>query len=310
MIKNLGEWSIDNPLYPWLIVLACLFGGAYGIENVGRLEDPAFPFSTAFIVVPYPGASAEEVEHEVTDVIESAIQQLPSVDLIKSKSLRGRSEVQVDLLEQYSSSELPQIWDELRRRISEAQIRLPPGAGKPIIEDDFADVYGLLYAITTPGYSAANIADISRDLSTAVKLVPGVAKVSSAGESIEAIFVEVNQERLVTLGIPIDVLFGSIARENGVISAGSVAFDSRRLMIAPPIAFDSVEAVENMRIGKPGSTEVFKLSEIASISGGLSKCPRRLSATMAKVLLPLVFQLRQDSMYQKLERRLIGRSHV
>ena len=86
MIKNLGEWSIDNPLYPWLIVLACLFGGAYGIENVGRLEDHAFPFSTAFIVVPYPGASAEEVEHEVTDVIESAIQQLPYVDLIKSKS--------------------------------------------------------------------------------------------------------------------------------------------------------------------------------------------------------------------------------
>jgi multidrug efflux pump subunit AcrB len=276
VIKNLGEWSIDNPLYPWLIVLACLFGGAYGIENVGRLEDPAFPFSTAFIVVSYPGASAEEVEHEVTDVIESAIQQLPYVDLIKSKSLRGRSEVQVDLLEQYSSSELPQIWDELRRRISEAQIRLPPGAGKPIIQDDFADVYGLLYAITTPGYSAANIADISRDLSTAVKLVPGVAKVSSAGESIEAIFVEVNQERLVTLGIPIDVLFSSIARENGVISAGSVAFDSRRLMIAPPIAFDSVEAVENMRIGKPGSTEVFKLSEIASISRGPIEVPPQI----------------------------------
>ena len=275
-MRNIAQWSIERPLYPWMIVFACLLGGVYGIENVGRLEDPAFPISTVYIITPYPGASALEVEQEVTDVIEAAVQQLPYLDVVTSKSVPGRSEILVEMLEKYSGDELPQIFDELRRRVSEAKIKLPPGTGTPIVEDDFGDVYGILYAVSTPGYSAANIFDISRKISTALKLVPGVAKVTTAGEPREAVFIEVNHNRLVRLGLPIDVLFASIAQENQVIQAGSIAYGTRRITIAPKLAFDSVQAIGDMRIGLPGSTQVYRLADIATISRGTVEVPPQI----------------------------------
>ena len=275
-MKNIGRWSIENPLYPWLIIVACLFGGVYGVDNVGQLEDPDFPISNAYIITPYPGASAVEVEHEVTDVIEAALQELPYLDKVTSKSLPGRSEVQVEMLEQYAAEELPQIWDELRRRVSETHYRLPPGAGTPLVEDDFGDVYGVFYAISAPGYSPAEIHDISRQISTTLKLVPGVAKVNTAGEPDEAIFVELDQQRLVRLGIPIEAVFGAIGQESQVIDAGSVAYGTRRVSIAPEIAFDSVTAVGDMPIGRPGSTEVLRLSDIANITRGQIEVPQQI----------------------------------
>ncbi len=237
-----------------------------GIETVGRLEDPKFPIKTVLIVTQYNGASAREVEQEVTDVIEAAIQELPYVDELTSKSVSGRSEVQIDLLEQYGEQDTPQIFDELRRRVTEAAGRLPPGAGTPLVEDDFGDIFGVMYAVSTEGYTAGEIKDVSRFLSTALKAVPGVAKVQTAGEPFEAIYVEIDHTRLTRLGLPIDAVFSSIAVQNQVTPAGSIAFEGRRLRIAPQMAFDSVQAVGDMRIGRPGSKEIIRLADVATIT--------------------------------------------
>jgi multidrug efflux pump subunit AcrB len=272
-MSRIAQWAIERPLYPWLIMAACFFGGLYGIETVGRLEDPNFPIKTAYIITSYPGASAVEVEQEVTDVIEEALLELPYIDHIISKSVPGRSEVQVDLLEHYGEGDVPQIWDELRRRVVEAAERMPPGAGLPLVEDDFGDVYGLLYAIAAPDYSPADIRDMSRQISTTLKRVPGVAKVQTSGEIGEAIFVELNHERLVRLGLPVDAVFGSIAQENSVVEAGSVSYGQRRIRIAPELAFDSVAAVGDMRVGRPGSVEIIRLGDIADISRGPVEVP-------------------------------------
>ena len=152
------------------------------MENVGRLEDPAFPIKNVLVVTQYDGASAVEVEQEVTDVIEASLQELPYIEEIVSKSLNGRSEITVELQEQYGSQDTPQIFDELRRRVSEAAARLPPGTQSPIVEDDFGDVFGIMFALSAPDYSVAEISDMVRFLSTRLKLVPGVAKVQTAGE--------------------------------------------------------------------------------------------------------------------------------
>lgn len=159
--SSIARLSIEQPLYPWLLIVICLFGGWWGIENVGRLEDPEFPLKNALIVTPYPGASAEEVEQEVTDLIETAIQQIPQLDFMHSKSLSGRSEVQLRLLEQYSLEDTRQIWDEMRRRIREIESRLPPGAHTPIVRDDFTDVYGMQYAISVADYPTTNQKDVA-----------------------------------------------------------------------------------------------------------------------------------------------------
>ncbi len=265
-MKNIAEFSIEQPLYPWLLVLACLLGGIWGIDTVGRLEDPPFPIKTAFIITPYDGASAEEVEQEVTDIIEAALQELPYVDELTSKSVPGRSEVQVQMAEQFGEDEIPQIFDEMRRRIIEAGMRLPPGTGPSLVEDDFGDVYGILYALTAPGYSPGEIRDMSRHIASSLNLVPGVAKVQTNGEPFEAIYIEIDHERLVRLGLPIDAVFSSLSVENAVAPAGSVAYDGRRIRIAPAMAFDSVASVGDLRIGRPGSTEIIRLSDVARIT--------------------------------------------
>ena len=265
-MTNIARIAIERPLYTWLLILTCLVGGVVGIETVGRLEDPKFPIKTVLVVTRYDGASAVEVEQEVTDVIEAAIQELPYVDEMTSKSLDGRSEVMVQLLEQYGDEDTPQIFDELRRRVVEAAGRLPPGAGVPLVEDDFGDIYGVMYAVSVEGFSPAEIRDVSRYISTNLKSVPSVAKVQTAGEPFEAIYVEIDHTRLTRLGLPIESVFSSIAIQNQVTPAGSVAFDGRRLRIAPQMAFDSVQAVGDMRIGRPGSTEIIRLSDVATIS--------------------------------------------
>ncbi len=275
-MRNIAQLAIERPLYTWMLILACFFGGLYGIETVGRLEDPVFPIKNAYIITTYPGASAVEVEQEITDVIEAALQELPYLDFMTSKSVPGRSEVQVELLEHFGAAEIPQIWDELRRRVSEAAGRLPPGAGVPLVEDDFGDVYGILYAISAPDYSPADIHDISRHIATGIKQVSGVAKVHTAGEPHEAIYVEIDHERLVSLGLPLDAVFSSISRENQIVEAGSVAYGERRIRIAPELAFDSVQAVGDMRIGRPGSTEIIRLAEIATISRSSVEVPQHI----------------------------------
>lgn len=270
---NLARFSIEKPLYGWMLILACLFGGFYGIDTVGRLEDPQFPIKTAYVITTYSGASAEEVELEVTDRIEAALQELPYVDEMKSKSLPGRSEIQVDLLEEFDSQETPQIFDELRRRVSEAAGRLPPGAGVPHVEDDFGDVYGILYAISAQDYSDAEIHDMATHISTQLKLVKNVAKIEVRGTAFEAIYVELDQQRLARLGLPLNALFQRIALENQVNAAGSIMYQGRRLRIALPQTYDSVEAVENMIIGKPGSTEILRLGDVATVSRGDFEAP-------------------------------------
>ncbi len=275
-MRNIARLSIERPVYPWLLILTCAVGGLVGLREVGRLEDPPFPIKTVLVVTEYPGASAEEVEQEVTDALEAALQELPQGDEILSKSLPGRSEIQVEIQEQYGSEDTPQIFDELRRRVREATARLPPGAGEPIVEDDFGDVYGILYAVTAPGYAPSDIHDMSRRLANGLRGVPGVAKVATAGEPHEAIHVEVDHLRLGRLGVPVDQLIASVAAENQVMPPSSLAFEGRRLLLAPEQAMDTAGAVADMRIGRPGTTEMVRLVDIADIRREEVETPRQI----------------------------------
>ena len=273
---NIARFAITRPLYPCVIALACLFGGIYGIETVGRLEDPSFPVKHAYIITSYPGASAEEVELEVTDAIEKSLQELPYIEKVTSKSVPGRSEVQVEIIETYDDEVLPQIWDELRRRIGEAGSRMPPGVDKPHVEDDFGDVYGIFYAVKTPGYMIRDIADISRTISKRIKLVQGVAKVNTAGEPAESIFIELDHNKLVRLGLPLETVFSNIVEENQVLYAGSVSYGDRRLRIAPELAFRDVNSIADMMIGRAGSTDIIRLSDVANVMRGPVEVPRQI----------------------------------
>ncbi|HMO86542.1 MAG TPA: efflux RND transporter permease subunit, partial [Lacipirellulaceae bacterium] len=151
---NPGVLSVRYDRAVFVAMLLVLIGGIVAYRNIGRLEDPEFTIKEALIITPYPGASAEEVALEVTNPIESACQQLGQLRRVESESLRGRSVVTAVIQDRYHRDAIPQVWDELRRKIGDVQSQLPPAArGRSIVVDDFGDVYGVFLAVTGEGDS-------------------------------------------------------------------------------------------------------------------------------------------------------------
>ena len=273
---DIAKGSIERPVITWLIALICLLGGIWGFNHLGKLEDPSFAIPNAVINTPYPGATAREVEEEVTERLERAIQEMQQIDIIESLSLPGRSEIEVEVAPSYRSHELPQIWDELRRKISDAQGLLPEGASQSQVNDDFGEVYGIFYAVMTPGYEVAEIRDLSRFLQREILTVPNVARVTTAGEREEAIYIEIPNERLTTLGIPVDHVINTIQTENQVTDAGSLRVGDDHVRLVLRAGVDSVANIEAIRIGRPGTTEQISLLDIAEVTRQPMEVPNHL----------------------------------
>lgn len=262
---SLARISIEKPVLTWLVILFCLLGGAQGFFNVGRLEDPSFTIKEAIIFTPYPGATAEEVEQEVTEHLEIAIQQMGQVDEIRSESSPGMSEIHVEIADTYDGSEMPAVWTELRAKIRDAVSGLPPGAGAPIVFDDFGDTYGIFYAVTAEGYSDGRIRDVARMLRRELLTVENVAKVAIEGEPEERIYIEMPQENLARLGLSYEGLLAALGRENTVVSAGSSPLDERYVRIDIPQTLGGVEAIENLLITPRDGGQAIRLSDIAEV---------------------------------------------
>ena len=150
---NIAEWSIKKDVITWVITFVLVVVGALSFSGLSRLEDPKFTIKQAIVLTPYPGATPAEVEEEVTNVIEMAVQELGEVDWIESQSTRGFSMVKINITTTVPKEAIPQLWDELRRKINDYQSQLPPGAGPSLVNDDFGDVYGIYLAITGDGYT-------------------------------------------------------------------------------------------------------------------------------------------------------------
>ncbi len=161
---NLGEWSIRKSVITWTLTLVLVVAGWSAFFGLPRLEDPEFTIKQAIVTTPYPGASAEEVEKEVSDVIERAAQELGQLFYIDSTSSRGMSQIKVYIKEEYDKTTLPQVWDELRRKVNDYQAQLPPGAGPSAVNDDFGDVYGIYVVLTGDGYTMAELKEYAKFL--------------------------------------------------------------------------------------------------------------------------------------------------
>ena len=139
---DFARYAITRPVNIWILVLTCLLGGILAFFEIGRLEDPSFTLKNAMVITSYPGASPQQVEEEVSYPLENAIQQLPSIKKVTSISSAGLSQISLELHSQYKAEQIPQIWDELRRKINDLQPNLPPGVNPPQVRDDFSDVFG------------------------------------------------------------------------------------------------------------------------------------------------------------------------
>ena len=264
--SSLTEFALANPLYVWVIVLTCLVGGLAGGQRIAQLEDPPYPIKIAYVFTEYPGASTLDVEQEVTEVLERSIQELPWIENIVSRSLPGRSEIEIELNHSVSASDTGQIWDELRRRVAEAAMQLPAGAHPPWVEDDFSDVYGLLYGFTVPdGYDIATIRDAARLLETEIKRVEHVAKVRVEGVPEEQVQIDFDYAQLRQLGVPFYRIVEAINSASELFPASMMESGGQRMRIDIPL--ERSEAVlEELLIALPGETSMIRLGDLASVS--------------------------------------------
>ncbi len=265
---NPGIFAMKNRLITMIVILASLIGGWYAYENMARFEDPEFTIRTAVVITQYPGATPTEVANEITEPLETAIQQLQEVKEITSTSSAGLSRINVDIKYEFSPSKaaLQGIWTKLRNKVNDAQSALPPGTPTSIVNDDFGDVYGIYYLITGEGYSYKEIEDYAKRLRTDVLSVEGVAKVSLSGLQREAIYVEISRERASALGLSTNQIYQQLEQQNAVSSAGNVQAGNRRLIIQPTGSIDSVDEIQSLVITTGDDGTIIHLRDVAKVS--------------------------------------------
>ena len=263
---NIAEICLQKRTVTVVLTLALFAAGISAFQKMSRLEDPEFTIKDALVITPYPGASALEVEEEVTDRIEMATQQLGQLEEIESKSDRGLSTVTVTIKDKYDRAGLPQVWDELRRKIDDAQGDLPPGAGPSIVVDDYGDVFGVFFVIYGEDFTYAELKEVGDLLRKELLLVDDVAKISTFGEQREAIYIEPRQDRLTQLGIPSTAIYDELQRRNIVSNSGRVEIGEEFLTLTPTGGFDSTEDLGNILIRSEGKQ--FYLKEVADIRRG------------------------------------------
>jgi len=272
---NLAEFSLKNRVVTLTLTVAMLGAGIQAYQGLSRLEDPEFTIKDALVVTPYPGASATEVEQEVTDTIEIAAQSLGQLRQLESKSDRGLSTVTVSIKKKYDRSSLPQVWDELRRKIGDAQAELPPGAGPSLVVDDYGDVFGVFVAIYGDEYSYAELKTFVDLLRRELLLVKDVAKIETYGERVEAIYVELDRDRMSQLGIPTTTIVNELQQKNLATDGGRVKVGPEFITIVPTGLIDSVEGFESLLISSGGEKQVY-LRDVATVRRGYVEPPKNL----------------------------------
>ncbi|WP_299704005.1 efflux RND transporter permease subunit [uncultured Tateyamaria sp.] len=268
---DLARFAIEKRLISAISTLLILISGYFAYTVLPRFEDPEFIIRQAQIITPYPGASAEEVAEEVTEVVENALQQLQGVDEVRSVSSPGLSIVNVEFTIP-SVPDYPVLYErfaQMRAKVDDAQGDLPPNALESLIFDDFGDVYALYFAVVGDGFSISELHEYAKDLQRELVTVDGVSKVVLNGVQDEVIYVEYSSARLIELGLAPDQIAQILEGQNLVRPAGSIKAGQTRLMVRPESAVSSTEAIGNLMITNPQTGASFRLSDIATISRGV-----------------------------------------
>jgi multidrug efflux pump subunit AcrB len=274
---NPGEFSVKNNRMVLMAMAMAIVGGLIAYLNMGRLEDPEFTIKTALIITPYPGASAEEVAQEVSNPIEIACQRLGQLDYVTSESTRGRSLVSVRIKARYDKNSLPQVWDELRRKVADVQSQLPPAVrGQSMVIDDFGDVYGIFLAVTGEGFSYPEQRRYVEFLRRELLQVTGVKSIALFGEQREVVFLEISRQRLAQLRLNEELIYSKLQERNIAADGGRIRVGDEHIPLDPTGAFASVDDMLDLVIGSDQTGRQLRLRDIATVQRGDQDPPRRL----------------------------------
>jgi multidrug efflux pump subunit AcrB len=274
---NLGVFSVKHDRVVFVAMALAVIGGFLAYQRLGRLEDPEFTIKEALIVTPYSGASAEEVAKEVTNPIERAVQQLGQLDRVESESARGMSIVSARIRDRYHREAIPQVWDELRRKINDVQPQLPPSVrGRSIVRDDFGDVFGIFLAITGDGYSFPELRRYAEFLRRELLLVQDVKSVELFAPQEEVVYLEISRQRLAQLGIHEEQIYAKLQERNIAADGGRVRVGDQHVPLDPQGAFGSAYDMLELVIGSDQTGRQLFLKDVATLERGDRDPPRRL----------------------------------
>ena len=264
---NLTDFSLRNRTLILVLTVVTVYAGMKSFNGLPRLEDPEFTIKEALVITQYPGATAYEVEEEVSDELELAIQKLGKIKRIESRNVPGLSTITVEMRSTVPSEALPQVWDELRRKVGDAQSNLPPGAGPSLVNDDYADVYGVFLALHGDEYSYRELYDFAKLLRRELVLVKDVAKVELFGVLPEVVYVEFDRERVSQIGISSDDIGKQLVAEGIVVNAGRVNVGTEYITLQPDSLIHSSQELGDILISKGDQSQV-RLRDIAEIKRG------------------------------------------
>ena len=218
---DISKWGFQNRNLVYFLVAVLLAGGALACYQMSKLEDPEIKVKLAMVATTYPGASAHQVELEVTDVLEKSIRKMDNVDNVESYSFNDLSLIQVELLTTVKDDDVEQHWDLLRRKVNDASALLPSGANTPIVQDDFGKVFGMFYALTGDGLSDREMADYAELIKREVVEIEGVDRVDIYGERSECINISLLQDRMANLGVKPAEVLATLNGQNETTYSGS-----------------------------------------------------------------------------------------
>ena len=273
---SLPEYSLKNRKVVWFFLFILLAGGALGFVTLGKKEDSVFVIKSASLVCSYPGATPLEVEQLVTEPIEREVQSMRLVHKITSESYYGLSKILVELDPATRASEIPQLWDELRRKVLNIQPRLPAGASPVTVADDFGDVYGIYYGLSVGGgFTWAELRDWAQRIKTALVTVDGVQKVSLFGEQTPVVNVYVNLAALANFAIRPETIVATIGQQNTIVNSGEKQAGALQIQILEAGTYKGLDDISNQML-TAASGKQYRLGDIARVERGYADPPQTL----------------------------------
>ena len=264
---NLADYALNNRALVKFFIAVLVIGGIFAFNSMSKLEDPEIKVKQAMVVTVYPGASAHQVELEVTDVLEKSIRSMGAISSIESKSMADMSLITVELESTVSPDELEQKWDILRRKVTNAQAQMPDGVRPSVVMDDFGDVYGMFYAITTDGVGDEQLLDYAQLVKRELQDIEGVRRVEIYGNRTPCINIEMMQDKMANLGVhPMEVL-STLNSQNKTVYPGYFNSGDQRLRVAINDSYKSIEDIKNLII-QGHEDDQLRLRDIASITEG------------------------------------------
>ena len=270
---NLSQWALDHRAFTRYLMIVLMVLGVAAYFQLGQDEDPPFTFRAMVVRAYWPGATAEQVAEQVADRIEKTLQEVPYADKIRSYSKPGETLIIFQLKDSSPPQEVPHIWYTARKKVGDMRGTLPQGVQGPFFNDEFGDVYGVIYALQGEGFSPADKKQVADDVRQRLLRVRDVSKVELFGVQDEKLYIEISQQRLAVLGLNLQQVLDALGQQNAVESAGTVQTPNDVVQVRVAGAFNSVEQLRAMPIRAANGTQI-RLGDIAQIGLGYVDPPQ------------------------------------